>query len=80
MNFETYLTEEALKTRDLDNKLKIFNDIIAKFYNRDLVQFVSTLSKQTGLDLDEQHKALHESLLDFVYELDSAGANLSDKS
>lgn len=80
MNFESFLHEEVTTEKILDSKLRQFNIVAKMFYNPELVKFVKSLSEQTGLDLDKQYDKVHESMLDFIYELDSSGASLPNKS
>ena len=79
MNFESFLNEEIITEKLLDSKLRQFNIVAKMFYNSDLIKFVKNLSEETGFDLDKQYEKVNESLLDFIYELDSSGASLKNK-
>ena len=79
VDFNTFLTEEIITEKSLDVKLKQFNAIADAFYAPDLVKFVKILSQQTGEDLSKKYSMLNESILDFIYDLDSSGAALKSK-
>lgn len=78
MDFNTFLIEETITEKALDDKIAQFKIIAKEFYATDLVKFVKTFSELDGAkDLMKKHGQIHEDILDFIYELDSAGVFLN---
>lgn len=75
MNFESFLNE-GITEKALDAELKEIRRIESLFLDSKIAKFVKDVDKTANTDVFKNYEAAKEAIADFIYELDSAGANI----
>jgi hypothetical protein len=75
MNFESFL-KEGITEKMLDSELKEIRRVESLFLDPKIVKFVKDVDKTADTEVFMAYEAAKEAIADFIYELDSAGANL----